>query len=56
MDLAAKLLTSFVDADGAATAIEYAFIASLLSIAILTVVGLVGADLVSVFGQIETSL
>jgi Flp pilus assembly pilin Flp len=40
----------------AATAIEYAFIASLISIAIYTAASTIGTNLTSVFGTVASSL
>ncbi len=43
------------DQDGA-TAIEYGLIAGLIAVAIVTAVGLVGTNLTTVFGKVNTAL
>ena len=50
-----KLISFFKDEEGA-TAIEYGLIAALISIAIVVSAGLVGGQLVTNFGAIETAL
>ena len=46
----------FAGSESGATAIEYGLIASLISIAILGILGTVGQDLVGKFQQIATAL
>lgn len=50
------MLARFFKEEGGATAIEYGLIASLVSIAIITVLGLMGDQLEAVFTTIQTSL
>ena len=47
--------TFWADEEGA-TAIEYGLLASLIAVAIIIPVGLVGADLLRIFNGIATSL
>ena len=48
---AEKLVWNYVDDDGAATAIEYGLIASIISIAILVAVTQIGVTLQQIYGN-----
>ncbi|HXT08411.1 MAG TPA: Flp family type IVb pilin [Roseiarcus sp.] len=47
---------SFFNDDAGATAIEYALIASLIAIALVTVLGTLGTKLSSVFAEVSSAL
>lgn len=51
-----KLVASFWNDENGATAIEYGLIAAGISVAIITVVGLLGSKLVSTFGTVANAL
>ncbi len=51
-----KLVRTFVRDDSGATAIEYALIASLIAVFIVTAVQMVGTSVSSVFSQISNTL
>ena len=51
-----KLVRTFVRNDSGATAIEYALIASLIAVFIVTAVATVGTSVSSVFSQIGNTL
>ncbi len=51
-----KLVRTFVRDDSGATAIEYALIASLIAVFIVTAVATVGTSVSSVFSQISNTL
>lgn len=53
MQRAEKLLWTYVDDDGATTAIEYGLIASILSIAILIATIQIGINLQRIFGSVS---
>ena len=53
MHRAEKLLRNCVDDDGAATAIEYGLIASVISIAILIATMNIGINLQRIFGSVS---
>ena len=50
------IISKFVKQEAAVTAIEYAFIASLIAIVIITAVKLVGTNLTAVFNTIAAAL
>ncbi len=49
-------LKSFLNDDAGATAIEYALIASLIAIALVTILGSLGTQLSGVFNEVSSSL
>jgi pilus assembly protein Flp/PilA len=51
-----KLLTSFVANEAGATAIEYALIASLISVAIIAALTAVSTQLQAVFTDVSTAM
>lgn len=51
-----KTLVRFAKCESGATAIEYGLIAALISVAIITVLGLVGDNLSATFDNIATEL
>ena len=51
-----KLVLRFANDESGATAIEYGLIAAGISVAIVTVVGSVGDELVTTFGTVQTGL
>jgi len=51
-----RYLKSFFNEDCGATAIEYALIASLIAIALVTILGTLGTTLSGVFNEVNTSL
>lgn len=51
-----NLVTSFWNDESGATAIEYGLIAAGISVAIITIVGLLGSKLVSTFGTVANAL
>lgn len=51
-----KMLSRFVQNESAATAIEYALIASLLSVAIVVAVTALGGNLNTIFTTVSTDL
>jgi pilus assembly protein Flp/PilA len=51
-----KLFARFVKDESGATAIEYGLIAALISVAIITAVGLIGDKLKATFETIDTEL
>ncbi len=51
-----NIIRKFVKEDSAVTAIEYALIASLIAIVIITAVKLVGTNLTAVFNTIAAAL
>jgi pilus assembly protein Flp/PilA len=51
-----SLLKRFVAKDGGATAIEYAMIASLISVLIVTAVTTIGTSLSSIFATVSAGL
>lgn len=53
---ALRLLVGFARAEGAATAIEYALIAGMLSIAIAAAAALVGQTLTDLYAQVVAGL
>lgn len=50
------MFSRFLKEENGATAIEYGLIASLVSIAIIAALSLLGPKLESVFGKVESSL
>jgi pilus assembly protein Flp/PilA len=50
------IFSRFIRDDSGATAIEYGLIAAGIALAIATTVGLLGDDLVTMFGSIRTAL
>lgn len=50
-----SIRTLFLD-DSGATAIEYALIASLIALAIITALQLVGTQMTTVFGEVSNAL
>jgi Flp pilus assembly pilin Flp len=55
MSMRARWRWPIIGCTKAATAIEYAFIASLISIAIYTAASTIGSNLTSVFGTVASS-
>ena len=51
-----QALSRFLNEEEGATAIEYALIASLIAVVIITAVALVGTQVSTVFGEIGNSL
>ena len=51
-----KTLVRFAKCESGATAIEYGLIAALISVAIITVLGLIGDNLSTTFTTINTKL
>jgi pilus assembly protein Flp/PilA len=51
-----KQLRNFAADQNGATAIEYGLIAGLIAVAIITAVGLIGTNLQTVFGKVNTGL
>jgi pilus assembly protein Flp/PilA len=51
-----KFLKPFAVDESGATAIEYALIASLIAIALVTILGSLGTKLSSVFGEVSSAL
>ena len=51
-----ETLRSFIKREDGASAIEYAMIAGLIAVAIITVVGLLGGDIQTIFANIRTAL
>ena len=51
-----KTVTRFVNCESGATAIEYGLIASLIGVAVITVVSQVGTNLGSTFTKIKDNL
>jgi len=51
-----KLFARFAKDESGATAIEYGLIAAGIGVAIVTVVGEVGSQLVTMFGTVKTGL
>ncbi len=51
-----KLLGRFVKDESGATAIEYGLIAAILSVAIITTLQLVGAELVTAYDKVREAL
>ena len=51
-----KHISNFIRNDSGATAIEYALIASLIAVAIITAVSTVGTKVSTVFGEVGNSL
>jgi len=51
-----RLIGKFIKQESAVTAIEYALIASLIAVAIIGAVTLIGTDLNLVFAKISTAL
>jgi pilus assembly protein Flp/PilA len=51
-----RLVARFLDDEGGATSIEYAIIASLLSIVIIGAVNTIGSSLVARFEEVSTKL
>jgi pilus assembly protein Flp/PilA len=51
-----NLVSSFLQNESGATAIEYGLIAAGISVAIITVVGALGTSLNVVFGKVSTAL
>ena len=51
-----KFLAKFAKNESGATAIEYGLIAALIGVAIITVVNLLGLELVGVFTDIATGM
>jgi pilus assembly protein Flp/PilA len=51
-----KFVTRFLKDESGATAIEYGLIAALISVVIVTAVGLVGTELEKTFTTIKTKL
>ena len=56
LKLISKAHAKFIQDDNGATAIEYGLIAVGIAIAIVTIVGVVGSDLVGAFTQVSTGL
>ena len=50
------IINWFVQDESGATAIEYGLIAALISVAIIGTLSLVGGDLNTTFGKVETAL
>ena len=50
------MFTRFLKSEEGATAIEYGLIASLIAVAIVSVLLLLGPKLASVFGEVEAAL
>ncbi len=51
-----KLLKLFKSDESGATAIEYALIASLIAIALVTILGSLGSQLSNVFSEVSSAL
>ena len=51
-----NLLSRFVRDESGATAIEYGLIAALVSVVIITALGLVGTNLTATFNRVATDL
>ncbi len=51
-----KFMKRFMDNESGATAIEYGLIAAGISVAIVGVVGTIGADILAIFNFIDTAL
>jgi pilus assembly protein Flp/PilA len=51
-----KFIKKFIANDSGATAIEYALIASLIAVAIIAALGVVGTNLTTVFGEVSSNL
>jgi pilus assembly protein Flp/PilA len=51
-----KHISNFIRNESGATAIEYALIASLIAVAIITAVSTVGTKVSTVFGEVGNSL
>lgn len=51
-----KFITRLLKDESGTTAVEYGLIAALISVAIVTVIGLVGDNLVAVFTRIQNEL
>jgi pilus assembly protein Flp/PilA len=51
-----KLISRFLNDDGGATAIEYALIASLVAVAIVTALTVLGGQLTNTFGEVANNL
>ena len=51
-----KHISNFIRNESGATAIEYALIASLIAVAIITAVSTVGTKVSTVFGEVGSSL
>ena len=51
-----ETLRSFIKREDGASAIEYAMIAGLIAVAIITVVSLLGGDIKTIFENIRTGL
>lgn len=51
-----SILVRFAKGQSGATAIEYGLIAGLISVVIITAVGLIGTDLNNIFGAIAEAL
>jgi pilus assembly protein Flp/PilA len=49
-------INRFINDESGATAIEYGLIAALISVAIIGALSLIGGDLKTTFGKIETQL
>jgi pilus assembly protein Flp/PilA len=51
-----KFVTRFCQDESGATAIEYGLIAALIAVVLVTALGLVGTNLTTVFGKVNTAL
>lgn len=51
-----KFINKFIKDESGATAIEYGLIAALIAVAIITVLGLVGDELLTTFTRVEDGL
>jgi pilus assembly protein Flp/PilA len=51
-----KFIKKFIANDSGATAIEYALIASLIAVAIIAALGVVGTNLTTVFGEVSSNV
>lgn len=51
-----KTMQDFLKNDSGATAIEYGLIAALVSVAIITILGTLGDNLVNTFTEVSTGL
>jgi pilus assembly protein Flp/PilA len=51
-----KFVTRFLKDESGATAIEYGLIAALIAVVLVTALGLVGTNLTTVFGKVNTAL
>lgn len=51
-----KFINKLLRDEAGATAIEYGLIAALIAVAIMTTVGLLGEELTTTFGGVETGL